>query len=207
MDPEAYSNMVLKPDFSHLSGVMTKTNMLREWGGEINFSLEDYINWRAEEEGVVELLDKSIRRYTGAADQVNPLAEDVGALTSYHISHSDPPARKMGSLWKRGSGVGFFSSFKWKQKLFCVGPGGVMMYFDSNEISETNKASRIMQLAGSYVEPLPEGMDSKQFGFQVVAPSRSFVLSCSSRDEYDAWLEAFTEEISIANKLPTFVNT
>jgi len=227
MDPEAFSNIILKPDCSHLSTYIARENLLRQWGGEIDFDLDEYIRWRAEEEGVTDLLTSEVRRFS-ATEAANSLTEssDFSSLSSFDMSHNDPPPTKMDRLWKRGSGVGFFSSFKWKQKLFCVGPGGLAVYFDSTEVSEGNKASRVVPLAGAYAEPIAEGMDAKSFGFQVIAPSRSFVFSCksnttiyygfqfikkvhvlmpinltgASREELDQWLAALATEISVANQ-------
>ena len=56
---------------------------------------------------------------------VDPTAEtDVSSLTALQMSQSNP--RKLGQIWKRGSGVGFFANYKWKLKLFCIGPGELL---------------------------------------------------------------------------------
>ena len=62
MDAETYSNIILKPDFSHLVQHISPDNMLEEWGGTLHFSIDEYIQWRAEEEGVSNLLTDAIRR-------------------------------------------------------------------------------------------------------------------------------------------------
>ena len=76
------------------------------------------------------------------------------------------------------------------------------MYFDSNEITDGNKASRVIPLAGSFVEALSEGKDANASskGFQLVCPSRSFVFSCSSA-EVELWIAAIAEEIDLANSM------
>ena len=205
MDPEAYNNMVLKPDFSHLKKIISDSEMLKEWGGEIDFDLNEYIAWRAEEEGISPevISNMAPKRYVPTSADNNPYGEesDFGSLSSFDISQNDPAPSRLAKLWKRGSGVGFFSSFKWKEKLVSVGPGGVIIYFDSTDISEANKASRVIPLAGSYVEATAEGKDSKSFGFQVVAPSRSYFFSCDSRADLDLWLEVISEEITLANNM------
>jgi hypothetical protein len=179
MDAEAYANMVLKPDFSHLSKVILKDNILREWGGEQSFDLDEYISWRAEEEGVSDLVTDEVRRYS-ALPPTDQFADATGVseISSESISTGDPQPRRIAKVWKQGSGVGFFANYKWKEKLLCIGPGGIAMYFDSLEISPQNKAARIISLAGSYVELIPHGMDDKSYGFQIVSPSRNFSFSC-----------------------------
>ena len=75
------------------------------------------------------------------------------------------------------------------------------MYFDSTDISESNKASKVIPLQGSFVESLETGMDAKSFGFQLVCPSRSYVFSCDRKDDLDLWLANIAEEINVANSL------
>lgn len=182
MDPEAYANMVLKPDYSHLPLHLAKEDMLRQWGGELTFSLDEYISWRAEEEGVSHLLTKEVRRFTSSSTSSNDEtfgdASSIAEITSEAITLGDPAPRRIAKVHKQGSGAGLFANYKWKEKLMSVGPGGVAIYFDSVEISTKNKAARVIPLTGSYVEPLETGIDDKSFGFQIVSPSRNFAFSC-----------------------------
>ena len=205
MDKEAYDNMMLKPDYSHLSTYIKKDQMLKHWGGNVDFDFHEYIEWRAEEEGVKDRLNNEVRRYTSApANSEDPLANDdtLSSMSAYYIQNDDPPPRRMHSVWKQGSGVGFFANTKWKEKLLCVGNGsGFALYFDSLEISENNKASKVIPLQGSFIETTKEGKDLKSFGFRLVCPGRSYIFSCESNDALDSWLTAFQEEIAIANSI------
>ena len=205
MDKEAYDNMMLKPDYSHLSKYIKKDQMLKEWGGEMDFDFLEYIEWRAEEEGVKDKLNNEVRRYVATpADEEDPLDNDdaLRSMTSFYMQNNDPAPRKMHSVWKRGSGVGFFATTKWKEKLLCISNGsGFAVYFDALEISENNRAAKVIPLQGSFVEATKEGKDQNSFGFQLVCPGRSFLFSCESNDALDSWLMALQEEIAVANSL------
>ncbi len=205
MDKEAYDNMMLKPDYSHLPKYIKKENMLKQWGGEMEFDFHEYIQWRAEEEGVQDKLSNEVRRYTATpANGEDALANDdaLSSMTSFYMQNNDPPPRRMHNVWKQGSGVGFFANTKWKEKLLCISNGsGFALYFDSLEISESNKASKVIPLQGSFIEETKDGKDSKSFGFQLVCPGRSYNFSCESNDALDSWLLAFQEEIAVANSM------
>ena len=54
--------MVLKPDFTHLEKCIDKTFRLKQWGGDLEFDFNEYIAWRAEEEGVNSMLTDDVRR-------------------------------------------------------------------------------------------------------------------------------------------------
>lgn len=52
MSKEAYDAMQLRVDFSHLPKCLPPGSLLKEWGGEVEFDLTQYVEWRAKEEGV-----------------------------------------------------------------------------------------------------------------------------------------------------------
>ena len=52
MRAETYEAMVLKPSFAHLPKHMDAEMMLPRWGGTRAFDLDEYVEWRAREEGV-----------------------------------------------------------------------------------------------------------------------------------------------------------
>jgi hypothetical protein len=123
---------------------------------------------------------------------------NFGSISSLDISRKTPAPSRLAKLWKRGSGVGFFSSKNWKEKLVSVGPGGTITYFDDDDISEENIASRVISLVGSRVETRSKGKDSQSFGFQVVASNRKYIFSCDSKENLDLWLKLITQEIALA---------
>jgi len=85
MDAESYNNMVLRPDHSHLSPTyISKENLLKEWGGTFAFTLEEYLKWRAEEEGVT--LDESdVQRYDASAAEKISSDDMLEALVAISV--------------------------------------------------------------------------------------------------------------------------
>lgn len=159
MDEEAYNNMNLSPNFNHLSKFISNENLLKEYGGELEFSIEKYIRWRAEEEGVLDLIDSiPLKRY---ADYIKDSSADDDSqkplvMSSLQISQLEHKPRKIGSILKKGSGFGVFSRKTWKKKLLFVGPGGYISYFDSLEISEDNKVVKSINVASGFIEALED---------------------------------------------------
>lgn len=110
--------------------------------------------------------------------------------------------KKMGAVYKRGSGVGLFASTKWKQKLLAAA-GGSLVYFDSTAIGAKNRAAKVLLLKGAYAEQLDGAKYASkpkkaQFVFQVVAPARSMLFGCESQADVDAWLLSIRTEIEAA---------
>ena len=52
MEEEAYNNMIFHSNYNRLTEYISPDNLLKEWGGHLDFNVDDYIKWRAEEEGV-----------------------------------------------------------------------------------------------------------------------------------------------------------
>jgi hypothetical protein len=155
--------------------------------------------WRALEEGV-EIDYSDIRRYD--AKNVSQISEadmkgQLMQTTSLQLSEGELKPSKIGILSKQGSGVGLFANYKWKDKLVAVGPGGICYYFDSSEISNTNKVSTIIQLLGAYIE-LTDG-SGNEFTFQLVTAERNFTFSAKSIEDRNDWIAAFSEQINVSS--------
>jgi len=200
MDEEAYNNMLVKPDFSHLlQNYVTKENLPVECGGELVFDVKKYVQWRADEEGV-NVNYEEFRRYdpTNTA-QVSELdmKQSLMQTTSHQLIHGEMKPTKHGILSKQGSGKGFFANYKWKEKFVAVGPGGICYYFDSPDISDTNKVSTVISLTGGYIELLEK--DSVGYSFQLVTSERNYVFSCQTESDRNDWIVAFNEQFSIGD--------
>lgn len=205
MAKQMYDAMVLKPNYKHLSKHIDPACMLKEWGGELEFDIDAYIRWRAEEEGV-ELDHTLVRRFDPRAQQADAAAtHPLEGASSLTLEQMEGLPKRFGPVHKRGSGVGLFATTKWKPKLFAV-LGGHCMYFTGTEVSEANKVDRYLSLEGAYVERLTSATDKGPNGrsgaegnvFQVVAPARNFILACKTAQEVDAWVEVLEREIEAA---------
>jgi hypothetical protein len=228
MAKETYENMVLKPNYDHLpNDHVSPANLLKQWGGSLDFDIDAYIRWRADEEGLADSLPSimdpaSIRTFDGVVTDVS--AADAGgdsagstegglesafsginAATLKQLEGNDGVTR-MGSVQKRGSGVGMFASVKWKAKLLCVA-GGCALYFDSTATTEKNKVDKVFNLTGAYAERCSNDNSNDNVKppggkldcvFRVVTPARSFHFACDTEAEVELWLEAFEAEISAA---------
>jgi hypothetical protein len=125
------------PDFKMLSKYLPKESILKEWGGELEFDIEAYINWRARKEGVLNLTDEVRRFAPGASDQHDRTI--YSSISAQQACEFLPPPSKVGPVRKKGSGSGkglnrFLGAGTWKTKLLCVGPPGYSTYFDSLEV-------------------------------------------------------------------------
>ena len=133
MRREAYAAMVLKPSFAHLAAVMPRGSMLQGWGGELAFDLDEWLEWRAKEEGVptAELCPRNQGRAfdpaaraaasgEAMADSLHAGSIGARALLSGEVGTSGAPPRLHGAVEKRGSGRGMFGNVRWKPKLLAV---------------------------------------------------------------------------------------
>jgi hypothetical protein len=204
MDAESYNNMLIKPDTSHLSQYIDKENLLKEFGGELEFDVKKYIDWRASEEGV-EIDYNNIKRYD--ATNVSKISEtdmtsQLMQTTSLQLSEDEIKPLKFNILSKQGSGVGLFANYKWKDKLVAVGPGGICYYFDSLEISNTNKVSTIISLLGAYIELIDKDDDNNNnelFKFQLVTAERNYTFGTKNEEERNDWVTVFNDQINISS--------
>lgn len=114
-----------------------------------------------------------------------------------------PQAVLSATLGKRGNGQGFFSSYKWKEKLVLLLPMGVLVYFDKVAVAEDNLPSKVVALGGGvYVET--DGADgnnngsggsSKPFQFTIVTPSRNYTFAAENEVQRKQWASAIAETV------------
>jgi hypothetical protein len=205
MDAEAYNNMVLRPDFSHLKNYIAEENLPVEWGGKFTFSFREYAQWRAEEEGVT-IGESDVRRYDPKTASSTAQAESMleAMLQMSAVEHTKLAVKK-GVLRKQGSGQGLFATYKWKQKLLillpvAVGVPSVLLYFDSTEESDKNMPSKVIRLAsgGCYVEPSGKGTDGadEKFAISLVTPERNYTFAALNQKERDEWMVAIRSAIN-----------
>ena len=213
MRREAYAAMVLKPSFAHLGAVMPRGSMLQQWGGELAFDLDEWLEWRAKEEGVPteELCPRNQGRAfdpaaTAAAsgdamaDSLRADSIDARALLSGEVSASSAPPRLHGAVDKRGSGRGMFGNVRWKPKLLAACDIG-LVYFDGLDESDQNKAARIVPLGepGTTVARRPSER-ARPHQFAVVCATREYLFAVPSEEAAAKWLGALEAEIEAAQK-------
>ena len=213
MRREAYAAMVLKPSFAHLGAVMPRGSMLQQWGGELAFDLDEWLEWRAKEEGVPteELCPRNQGRAfdpaaTAAAsgdamaDSLRADSIDARALLSGEVSASSAPPRLHGAVDKRGSGRGMFGNVRWKPKLLAACDIG-LVYFDGLDESDQNKAARIVPLGepGTTVARRPSER-ARPHQFAVVCATREYLFAVPSEEAAAKWVGALEAEIDAAQK-------
>jgi hypothetical protein len=173
----------LKPNFNHLSKYISKENMLKEWGGTLEFDLDKYVEWRAREENVP--LEKLCPRGLGRPYHATDNIITASAL----LEHTEVIFQ--GIVQKQGSGIGFLSSRKWKTKLLVAVPKS-LYYFDSTQVDEKNKATRMIALDDtSSVELLNDSGNT----FRVHAEGRSFDFQAEAADLATQWKESIERAI------------
>lgn len=195
MAKETYENMLLMPDFSHLPDHIDDSSILREWGGSLKFDLEEYIAWRAREEGV-DVRDILPKRYDASvAAPAGDGASEENPLAGVSSQSLKDVASKMATVSKRGSGIGMFASYKWKDKL-CACSAGCLLYFSSSEVSETNTVDKLIPLQGSYVEEVTDvsGPTEDHRVFCVVTPARSYHFAVVEEEELQSWIGTIANE-------------
>ena len=213
MRREAYAAMVLKPSFAHLGAVMPRGSMLQQWGGELAFDLDEWLEWRAKEEGVPteELCPRNQgRAFDPAAkaaasgdamtDSLRADSIDARALLSGEVGASGAPPRLHGAVDKRGSGRGMFGNVRWKPKLLAVCDIG-LVYFDGLDESDQNKAARIVPLGepGTTVARRPSER-ARAHQFAVVCATREYLFAVPSEEAAAKWVGALEAGIEAAQK-------
>ena len=177
------SKLQLKPNFNHLEKYISKENMLKEWGGTLEFDLDEYVEWRAREENVP--LEKLCPRGLGRPYHATDNILTAKAL----LEHSEVISQ--GTVQKQGSGIGFFGSKKWKTKLLVAVPKS-LYYFDSTRVDEKNKATRMIALDDtSTVELLGDTENT----FRVHSEGRNFDFQAETADLATEWKEAIEKAI------------
>eukprot|EP00290_Baffinella_frigidus_P019144 CAMPEP_0180200004 /NCGR_PEP_ID=MMETSP0987-20121128/6010_1 /TAXON_ID=697907 /ORGANISM="non described non described, Strain CCMP2293" /LENGTH=245 /DNA_ID=CAMNT_0022155125 /DNA_START=211 /DNA_END=949 /DNA_ORIENTATION=+ len=146
--------MNVTQDFSSLHKHLPRSSIPKEMGGDLDFDIEAYIQWRATEEGV-EVQPDSFRGFEPVSQRVEAVAKKLLAMSSFQAVNHDPtPPTKHGTVQKQGSQGGLFgfASTGWKTKLLVVGPPGFCIYFNSTDISASTKAAAVIRLDGASVE-------------------------------------------------------
>lgn len=196
---ELWSRLKLKSSFAHLKAGnhVAPSSLLPEWDkeGTFSFDLDEYVEWRAQEEGIS--LDQICprgqgRKYNGIFSFAPP------SLTMENImgtAEKQDGVIQEGWVEKQGSGLGLFSSNRWKSKYMILQPG-LLVYFESSKISSTNVASKWIPIDhSSTVEQVT--LDDKKEGvaglcFQSVG--REYIFGFKNEQESDDWLLALRQQ-------------
>jgi len=192
MSKESYEALILRTDYTHLPKHLPKSSILKEWGGEVEWDLGKYVEWRAKEEGVT-LDPANVRRFDPTASQdeaMTDMTESFKSISAAALQKWDPAPAKMGPVEKQGSGQGWFATTKWKTKLLSAGPPGFACYFDSDKISEANTATRAIALFGAFIEEDIQGAGGKKNAFTLVTPQRTYKFAAADKAGAEAWVAA-----------------
>lgn len=217
MRREVYESMVLKPSFAHLPSAIPKASMLRRWGGDLDFDIDAWVEWRAAEEGVDasqlcgrgegRRFDPKVAAAAAEAAMADSLsASDITAqkLLAGEVGSSGRAPRLHGKVDKRGSGRGLFGTVRWKPKYLVVSEVG-LVYFDAPDPNDKGKAARVVPLGeeGTRVELRGAGAAAAGTGFHfaVVAPTREFLFSVPTKEGADEWVAAIQAEMDEAQKV------
>jgi signal transduction histidine kinase len=108
--------------------------------------------------------------------------------------------RLHGTVEKRGSGRGLLGTVRWKSKLLVVCAEVGCVYFDSDEISDKNRAARLMPLGddGTKIE-LRADRSGGSHCFALVTPAREYLFSVPTADRAAKWVAAIQAEIEAAH--------
>jgi hypothetical protein len=220
MRAETYEAMVLKPSFAHLPKHVDPSSMLPRWGGTLQWDLDEYVEWRAREEGVdlatlcPRGAGKAFDAQAAANAQAAALAaasgssEDAAGAAGGGAGVSAPDflaeggAIKHGAVSKRGSGRGLFSTVRWKPKLLVLTPEA-LAYFDKVDPEDKGNAlARLVPLRGpagtagdASVARVGGTSAGNAHQFCVSAGGRDYLFSADSADVADGWVRAIDEVI------------
>lgn len=216
MRREAYDAMVLRPSFAHLVGVMPRASMLRQWGGDLDFDIDSWVEWRAAQEGVPPSMlcprqhGRAFDPAAAATASEDAMADSLRAgslgaraLLAGEVGGSGAPPRLHGVVEKRGSGRGMFGSVRWKSKLLAVCADIGLVYFDDVDGStDANKAARIVPLGepGTTAELRTGDGTKRPHQFALVVELREYLFAASTAEEASQWVAALEAEIKEAQK-------
>jgi len=192
LSKEICDRMFLMNSYSHLSKHIDESQRLPHWcNGTLEFDLDEYVEWRAREEGV-DVSNKLCPRGHGRAYQTsaNAMPSAKALIDSEHS-----PVIRHGVVQKQGSGYGFFSSTKWKTKLLVV-MSNSLAYFDSTIISEDSHAARQIPLDENSVVETLQGASGPSHSFRVQAAGRNFDFGVDSEAEVTKWKASIEQAIS-----------
>jgi hypothetical protein len=184
LSAELNKRLILKSGFSHLKGKhIAPENMLSVWdpSGTFDFDLDEYVEWRAREEGVAEheICPRGMGRQYYASMAELP-------ISAAHLLRGGDQVVKHGPARKQGSGLGILSSRKWKTKLLVLCPT-VLFYFDSLAVTDKNKASRIIPLDAGCTVTIADKDNSM---LCVHTAGRDFLFRFECSQETLEWQEA-----------------
>lgn len=229
MRAETYEAMVLKSSFSHLpTHYIEREQMLPRWGGTRQFDIDEYVEWRAAEEGVdlSALCPRGAGRAFDPKSAANSLAaaraaaagEEVGGEGAAGVGGavtapdfiSEAGAVKHGPVSKRGSGRGLFSTIRWKSKLLVLTPEA-LAYFDGlNASDQANKLARLIPLRGmggdeetASVARVSGDTTGHSHQFCVSAGGRDYLFAAESAEAADSWVSAI-DDVLRAKASPPF---
>ena len=222
MRRETFEAIQLHTSYAGLQRYLPDGARLPQWGGGgFDFDSERYIAWRAAEEGVAEGAAAeaegagaagAVRRYeknAGAAaeDAMNDGGSELSLLELLE-DEEHPPLLVSKDTWKCGSGSGWFSNTKWKQKTLVLGGGGGMLaYFNSGSETAANKASRVIIL-GPEASVRKGGADDRGKGKGGAGPdhlwvlstaARSYTFGCDTEEGAGKWVSSLTSAIELTN--------
>ena len=197
---EIFDRLKLKSSFKHLKkeGYVEPASLISHWDpeGTFDFDLDRYVEWRAEEEGVP--LDQICAR--GQGRSYNAKSEMERAVSLFELLGTADNREKIlkhGSVEKKGSGVGLFASSRWKPKFLVLAPG-MLLYFDSKKISDSNVASRLIPIGPSADVERIYGEEGKKAAMRFFCGEREYIFGFSAVQEAEEWTQALRKQISAA---------
>lgn len=193
---EIFGRLKLKPSFKHLKkdGYVAPDSLLPNWDkeGTFRFDLDEYVEWRAKEEGIP--LSKVCPRGQGRKYDGNILfSMNITVSLEEVMGTPEKKERVIKSGWaeKQGSGMGLFSSNRWKSKYLVLTPG-VLFYFENNKMNASNAASRVIAIDETSTVGRVAGERKAMVCFQ--SAEREYVFGFASDKEADDWVELLQKE-------------
>lgn len=195
---EIFDRLKLKSSFKHLKkdDYVKPESLLSHWDpeGTFEFDLDRYVEWRAREEGLP--LDRICAK--GQGRLYHAKSELERAVSSQELLGTVEGREKIikhGCVEKRGSGMGMFSSTRWKSKYLVLAPG-MLVYFDSKKISEFNLATRLIPIAPNADVERIFGEVGKKGAVRFFCGQREYIFGLSSGQEAEEWTQALRKQIS-----------
>lgn len=198
MSEEIFGRLKLKSSFAHLKkdGYIEPDSLLPHWDkeGTFQFDVDQYVEWRAQAEGIpsTQLCPRGQgRTYNGVFG-----AMSATISTQDMLGTEEGKERVVKSGWseKQGSGMGLFSSNRWKSKYLVLTPS-LLLYFESAKVSTSNGATRIISIdASSSVGRLASTPGEKKSLICFQSADREYVFAFSSENEAEAWVQALQKQ-------------
>lgn len=203
---DVYDKMTLSSSFNKLEAFISPENRLVEWGGLLNFDVDEYVEWRAAQEGI-DLASVCARNCgrgfndegvsLATLNEIDSASSETLSATALINGENDgwPKPAKYGEVAKRGSGKGYLSTTRWKSKLLML-CGPTLLYFDDPDPqTKKNMVSRTIPLLACKVERIEEessGSVSARMASVMInrvsndvsrgSPKFTFLLSNEERD-------------------------